>query len=60
MSRTKLIREYERLCRRYDEVDAWESDIEPKLDSMSAADIKEWYEADKAWYEYRERYLISA
>lgn len=56
MTRAKLIDAYEKLANKYDEYDAWEDDIEPKLKHMTTEEILKWYKEDKQyWKERRER-----
>lgn len=54
-SKEAIIRKYEEMMYRIGEYDIWEDDIAPKLDSLSAQQIRKMYLDDKKYYEAREK-----
>lgn len=53
MTREKLIEAYENMMCEAEEFDVWEDDIQPKLETMTTAEIKKWYIEDKQYYSSR-------
>lgn len=54
MNRKALIEKYEKLMYKFGEVDVWEEDIKPRLDSMTTEEINANYKSDKEFYTDRE------
>lgn len=50
MTRTELINKYENLMYKNGEGNLWQDDIEPKLATMSDAEIRRWYYQDAQFY----------